>query len=421
MSRPLFVFTLSGVMLAVLIIAAPTVLEAAGNTSGVDEGDRAPEPAGATLPPATASNTASGVEALDYGFRFASAIRVDPKDMGRAQESVLLDYIEADALDEALARADRVEGWRRATVTADLAAALAGYGRRDEARALIARAEEQRLATEGWQERRIAAHIAQALALLGDLERSGALAAELAAGDALQYAGRATATLAAGQAAAGDADAAMASLRRLASEQDPDAMEWRTTGYLQIARQEGLAVAKRREALDAALRSAQGLQGWKKAETLERVAEEYRRAGRNGPARAALQDAEVTAGHLPSSMPVKAPLLSRLAAGWARLAQKERATALLEQAQALAPAAPPIDRPAIYAGIASTRLQSGDEAGARRSFAQALSETEALVNARPRALAAVEICRSLGRSRLPLDAGTRARLDSLLAGLREPW
>jgi hypothetical protein len=43
------------------------------------------------------------------------------------------------------------------------------------------------------------------------------------------------------------------------------------------------------------------------------------------------------------------------------------------------------------------------------------------VNARPRALAAVDICRSLARNRVDVKAGMQGRLDALLAGLRDPW
>jgi hypothetical protein len=413
--------TLSGVALAALTLQLPAVLGAAEGQPGAAEVSHPAGQSGSALSSSSDLHAAPGNEALDYGFRFASAIRVDPKDMGRAQESVVLDYVAAGALDAATARVDRVEGWRRGVVQADLAAALARAGRSEEAHALLTRADAQRRATEGWQERRVAAHVAQAQALLGELEPSRALAAELAAGDAQQYTGLPAATLASARAAAGDYDGAMVSLRSLDAEKDPEAAGWRTQGYLTVARQKGLPAGGRLEALDAARRSAEELPGWRQAEALGSLAEEYRLAGRSVRARAVLEEAEEIARQLPATMPVKGPILSSLAGGWARLGQKERASGLLEQAEAVAPSAMLIDRPGIMADIAATRQLTGDETGARRLFAQALAGTEALANARPRALAAVEVCRSLARSRRPLDASTRTQLDALLLGLKEPW
>jgi hypothetical protein len=62
-----------------------------------------------------------------------------------------------------------------------------------------------------------------------------------------------------------------------------------------------------------------------------------------------------------------------------------------------------------------------DEDDSRRLFDTALSEAESLVNARPRALAVVAVCRSMGRSGFELDEATRSRLDALFAGLKDPW
>ena len=83
-------------------------------------------------------------EALDWAFRFASAIVSDPKDMGKAQAAVVWDYATLGDWREATDAADRVEGWRRGTSYADLAMALAKAGRKDEARALVEKAERFR-------------------------------------------------------------------------------------------------------------------------------------------------------------------------------------------------------------------------------------------------------------------------------------
>ena len=63
----------------------------------------------------------------------------------------------------------------------------------------------------------------------------------------------------------------------------------------------------------------------------------------------------------------------------------------------------------------------GDEQAARRLFGLAVDSAEGLVNARPRALAVVAICRSMAQQRVALDDGLRSRLDALHDGLGTPW
>jgi hypothetical protein len=103
------------------------------------------------------------------------------------------------------------------------------------------------------------------------------------------------------------------------------------------------------------------------------------------------------------------------------LGKKERARELLNRVEALAPTVQPIERPAVYANAASSFALLGDAASAKRLYGIALDQAGSLVNSRPRALAVVEICRSMGRASVPLDNATRGRLDTLYSGLKDPW
>jgi hypothetical protein len=156
-------------------------------------------------------------------FQFASAIVSDPKDMGKAQEAVVWDYTSARGGAEASAAAEQVEGWRRGTAYADLATALAktgtqGRGTRGD-REGGGGAHER---IEGWQNPRIAAHIANAWAALGEVDKAGTLAGAVAIEDAQQYAGRATATKAAGLASVGKVDEAQTELAKLSDAEGID-------------------------------------------------------------------------------------------------------------------------------------------------------------------------------------------------------
>jgi len=363
----------------------------------------------------------SAPDALNWAFRFASAIVSDPKDMGKAQAAVVWDYASAGAWGEAIDAADRVEGWRRGTSYADLATAMAKVGRRDEARVLIAKAEAFRPTITGWQNPRIAAHVANAWAALGELDKAEGLASAVALEDAQQYAGRTAATVASGLAAQGNYDGATAELDRLAGAKDIDDAWWRAAGYVEIARQPSIPREKRLAALASARSAADSIPTWKKAEALESIADEYRKQGLAKEAREAVAEAERILVALPDTMPIKAPLLSNCARAWGELGKKQRARELLRRVEALAPTVQPIERPAVYANAAASFAALGDGASAKRLYGTALDEAGSLVNARPRALAVVEICRSMGRAGVALDAETRGRLDTLYAGLKDPW
>jgi len=75
----------------------------------------------------------------------------------------------------------------------------------------------------------------------------------------------------------------------------------------------------------------------------------------------------------------------------------------------------------MLARIAAVTVKLPDAALAKSRFQEALTQTESLTNARPRALAAVGVCRALARAGIVPDADLSARLDALRRGLRSPW
>ena len=370
----------------------------------------------------TAASTSPASRAsFDYAFKFASAIVSDPKDMGKAQEAVVWDLTSSGAWRDAEASADQVEGWRRGTAYADLATALAKSGRADEAKRMIAKAEAFRPTIDGWQNVRVASHIATAYAALGDDEKAKTLAVAVATEDAMQYGGMSTATIASGLAAQGKFDGAAGELDRLKDGKDLDDAWWRTVGYVDMSRQKSLSREQRVKAIRSARTAAEGIPGWRKGEALESIADEFRKLGMPKEAREAVGAAQVILVALPDTMPIKAPLLSNCARAWAGLGNSAAARSLLIQVESLASKVQEIERPAVYANAASSFAAMRDTTEAKRLYGQALEQAATLVNARPRALAVVEICRSIGKSGIDLDATMRARLDALYAGLKDPW
>ncbi len=368
-----------------------------------------------------AGNATRSSNSFDYAFKFASAIVSDPKDMGKAQEAVVWDLTSSGAWRDAEASAAKVEGWRRGTAYADLATALAKAGRVDDATRMVATAEAFRPTIDGWQNLRIASHIAAAYAALGDNDRAKALAVAVATEDVQQYSAMSAATIASGFASKGEYAGAAAELDRLKDRKDLDDAWWRTAGYVDMSRQPSLTRDERVKAITAARQAAEGIPGWKKAEALESIADEFRKLDMPAAAKEAVGQAEAIVVALPDTMPIKAPLLSNCARAWASLGKMDVARSLLSQVEALASKVQEIDRPVVYANAASSFAAIKDTVAAKRLYGRALDEAATLVNARPRALAVVEICRSIGKSGLGLNEAMRSRLDVLYAGLKDPW
>jgi tetratricopeptide (TPR) repeat protein len=366
-------------------------------------------------------NKVVGQAALDWAFRFASAIDPDPKDKARAQESVIRDLADAGELEGALRWAEQVEDWRQGVLFADLATAYAKAGRKDEAHKLVMRAEEVRGTIKGWQNPRISAHVAQAQAHLGRMEESRRIAAELIAHDGQQYLGRSVATIATALAANGQFEQAREELAKLADSRDIYETWWRTAAFVSLAREESLTEKQRLDFLIEARRSADGIDGWKRAEALASIAEELVRLEETKQARKTLREADELILPLSDKLSVKALLLTSLARPWAKAGDADHARELLARAEPLVVNALNIDQPAVWAAIAGGYTVSGDGREAARVYGTALDAAGSLVNARPRALAVVTICRSMGRHGVTVDAATEARLQELFDGLRKPW
>lgn len=362
-----------------------------------------------------------GQAAFEWAFKFASAIEKDPKDQSMAQELAVLDMGYYASLDAAVKLAERIEGWHRGVALAELAKMKARRGKPEEARSLIKRAEEVRKTISGWQNPRIAAHIAQAQALLGNREGAEKAAEALGTHDR-QYFGRPAATSAAALAEQGDFEGALAKLKPLEADPDEDVAWWRTAGYIDVARAAKTAPGQRTTAFDLARRSAERIPGWRRAEALINVANACKELGDREALRAALEPAEaIVLEQSDQGLTIKGPMLAELARFRAWIGDRENAARLLEAAERAGGAAMKTEQPSIFADLAHAWHAAGDREKSAFYYDKAFTLAEGLVNARPRALAAVEIARSLGRAKVELDQAAIQRLQKLFGGLKDPW
>jgi tetratricopeptide (TPR) repeat protein len=340
-----------------------------------------------------------------------------------AQESVVLDIAMKGALDDALLRADRIEGWRRGVAYAEIAKMLAKKGRLPEAKALIAKSlEVARSAAEGWQGPRVEAHAAQAQTLVGGMEASLSATEQLERDDELQYRGLSAVLRASAHTAKGEFTPAMAALEAAGKETAIEIAWPMTQAYLDLARRPELTPEQRLRVLDAARAAAVKIQERiSRLDALETVADGYREADLKAKSLEVLDDfhAEVTV--LTDATILKAPYLASEARLRARLGDRDGARKLLEEAVRVGSLAYAIDRPAVLANVATGYYVAGDAARAEQILDVALAAAEGLANARPRALAFVEIGRVLARYDVPMGDGVRVRFEKALGGLKAPW
>ena len=369
---------------------------------------------------ATSAKEVPGQRALDYAFRFASAITPDPKDMAKAQAAVVGDYAHLGRLEQAAFAAMQIQGWRKGVALADLAKAEALRGRNEEAGKLLRSAEEVEAATAGWQKPRIRSHIAGALAAMGELDRSRQMISSLEQADRA-YAGQTASTVSSGFVAEGRYDEAMESLKKESDEKDAYVAWRRTAGFVAIASNDKAGRSRRLEALSEAKVSAKAIPGWKQASALQSIAAAYLGLGKRKEAVKALDQAGEIMKALPETVTLRAALLSNLARSWIELGEGKKARRLLVLAEPMVAGAMVIEQPGLYGNLAVSYSMLEDKAEASRLLEVALGSAGDLKNSRPRALALVTICRTFGRHGLDLDEGHRADLDRLFESLGDPW
>jgi len=358
----------------------------------------------ATPPPAPA--------ALDWAFRFATALETDRTDQARAQAEVVADYLAVGEFTTATKAADQILTWRRVAAWADTATALARRGDTNAAAALQ-QTEQLLPGVRGdWQRPRVIAHHGVALAAAGQLDRARALLPELPAEEAIKV--------------------RLALVRRLVadgrhaeaqSELDPlkDTKNfvvdgaW-VEGWLLAA---GTGITNSLPLLHTARDLLVKLPIGRQAELADEFAVALHRAGDTAGASNLLV---ATAQLLePAEAEFRAPGLVRFARAWSQIGQPALATEWRQQAAALARTGDPMSQPATCAFVAGLLIEAGQTEAAWQLYNHGLSVAAGFVNARPRALALVALCRSIGRHQQPLPAEWSTRLAKLYAGLGDPW
>lgn len=358
--------------------------------------------------------------ALERAFAFASAIETDPKDKAMAQSAVALEALALEDGEQAAALADEVSGWQRGVLYAEIAAWHGKAGRPEQARAFLAKAEEFQRTQEGWQGPRIRAHVATALSALGDADAAHAINDGLAQNDR-QYNGMAVVSNARLVARRSGFDAAMAEIRKTEQETDYEFALGRASAYLELGENASFTPEQRLKALRAARATAEEVAVWSRADLLVSAGKSFAKLDAQKDTKEALEAATALGRSLATTSMVRAGVLSNVSLAWIEAGDAARARDLLNDAATGLKDIQAIDRPEMLARIAAVTVKLPDADLAKARFDEALAQAATLTNARPRALAAVGVCRALARAGVIPDADLSARLDALRKGLRAPW
>jgi predicted small lipoprotein YifL len=356
---------------------------------------------------------------LERAWAFAGAIRDDAKDRDASQGKVAKAVLDAGLDDEALRLATGMDGWRKGLVLADAAFAKAIHG--VPATNLFSLVEEAGLlsASAGdWQRVRIQAHMARAWAAMGQEERLVASRDRFGHDDSER--GKLAAYHALAMARNGKVEPALALLQGVAGETHYDVVIDTLRGFLLVAREGKLPPDKVDGLLESAWAYGEKIPGFMRPAFRLEIVGFLVELGRVEEARNKMEEVETELLAVGIPAHVKAPLLAETGKTWGLVGSPGRLDGLLPVIRALeeSPDVQNIERPAVLAAVAEALAACGKTAEAGTTFAEAIRQAAALANARPRALAAVEICLALHRSQAAAGAHA-ADLDRLLASFDE--
>jgi hypothetical protein len=350
---------------------------------------------------------------LEAAWRFACAITNDAKDRALCQERVARAHLERGEVDLALHRARAIEDWRKPAVLADIATHCLRAGDRGRAQPVLAEARTLGAAVTNWPFDRVLLHVTQAEVLAGNLDGAHEIRVRYDLNP--EHRGRADAYFALALLLSGRTDEALRTLDMLPGERRYEDFQWQTEGYLLIANAGRLGAAEASNVLERAWTSCETIPGWKKWEQRLDVIDSLRANGLTSAMTGRLEYVTTNVATLGLPGHIKAPLMARVALGWARAGRAGPVAELARAAQPLIETdSQPIEQPSAWAAFVEAAAVAGDRALARDLLGRAVGTAAGLENLRPRAMACVDIALAAARGGFD-EPSVRSGLRRLMA------
>jgi hypothetical protein len=377
---------------------------------------------------ARTSERADQTEALEWGFKFASAIPVKPHiiDRCKSQYQILEVYLERDMPDKMVELATHIVDWRECLSYADLAVYYAQNGHKEKMQNFLQLARECRNRLTdwqtSWQRDRIALRMAEAQVRIGQLETAEKTKIELPTESAdLVHTMRLSLID-----TPGDYEKSVKKLQSMEKSE-----------YLEIKRDVARAYIMILEQLgpEATAEQCSTLQT-RVYEVTDKLPQLLQHEILCSLSRAAFAGEHVEMGRsvldyaenklrkrkLNTRYDVKAlTTLAKIREQEAK--DKQRAESLLQEAKDLLMQSrlKGMDLVAALNALAQGYGIHGNQDAAWGYFHQALQVAEAQKNARPRAMAIAEICTAIGQLGVSLPDDILKEMKHLYEGLGAPW
>ena len=333
---------------------------------------------------------------LNAAWQFAYAITNDPADRAECQDRVAQAYLARGDYTTALKLGEQITDWHKGVVLAEVAASLAEIGKTSVAMTLVTQAEAIARPIEDWQRDRIRVRAVKAKALLGQEEDAGRIS-QFYQGNQ-DYRAEVTAYHALSLARAGQITNAFEVLTSQAGTTNLDLSGWRAKGYLLLANAGHLNAAQASNAF--AQGWASSAPGWQNVQVQMSLVESVAACGDRAQARMWLDSvsSNVLTGPVPTH--IRPQLLCQLGIQWSMLGETQRVDECVQVAEPLIRKLQNIDQPVLFALLGEACVRLGSEQRGLTYYGQALEMAGQLTNRRPRAMACVDICLSLERTRL---------------------
>jgi hypothetical protein len=361
---------------------------------------------------------------FDRAFSAASKIPFNPheRDKSRAQEGVALAVLRAGDLEAAIRYADRMEGWRQASVQADIAIAAIERGGLDATaidRLVVDAAKGALNATE-WRRDRIRAKLGVASELRGQRE----MADGFITGTTDAEAGRVDVVRSRSVAAA-DVPGRLSAMEEIGA-----------SGHFEKTRFALLAAVEMHKAHfgDAVLRDRieeSIVASWAKMplairfEVLVALVDTALERGDQTEAASLVARAVAMLGDARWSIDADVQWTARVAERRVRIGEDSAAREMLvraiERYEAGRATIIDIDRAATLRPVLQAWAAIGDAERTRELLAKTLEEGAVNPNARPRAIDLAATLALVAERSITVDAQLAARIDELMNGLVDPW
>lgn len=377
---------------------------------------------------ARTSERADQIDALEWGFKFASAIPIQPHidDRSKSQYQILKVYLEKDMPDELVERVGDIADWRECLSYADLAVHYAQKAGIEKAQDYLRQARQCRDKITGWQKSwqrdRIAMRMVEAQVMAGQWSHAKKTKGQLPP----EFDGRVQALRLSRLGGSHDYETSIAQLQSMENSEHLEVKRDVALAYISILKQLGSNTTEEQcLTLQTRIYSiADKLPQLLQHDILCSLSRAAFSASRQDMGHAVLEYAENQLRKRELKARYDVGTLTELAVIWAQDSRDSKhAESLLQEAKELLIESSLKGTEKVTAMTSLTQGYAihGNQDEAWKNLRLAIQTAETQKNARPRAMAFTEICATIGNLGITFPDDVYKGLTLAYAALGDPW